>query len=81
MYYTEPFFKVQHGVPGRLPGGWTISPLFQASSGRPSKVTYTEGNCTGCEGFSEVTTPGTSGTGGIGGRGCRPLALHRQPVH
>jgi hypothetical protein len=64
MYYTEPFFKGQHGILGRLLGGWTISPLFQASSGGPSKVTYTEGNCTGCEGFGEVTTPGTSGTGG-----------------
>jgi hypothetical protein len=64
MYYTEPFFKGQHGILGRLLGGWTISPLFQASSGAPSKVTYTEGNCTGCEGFGEVTTPGTSGTGG-----------------
>jgi hypothetical protein len=66
MVYSEPFFKGQHGILGHLLGGWTISPLFQASSGAPTRVSYTEGNCTGCEGFGEVTTPGTSGTGGSG---------------
>jgi Carboxypeptidase regulatory-like domain len=66
MYYTLPFFRGQHGVLGHLLGGWTVSPLFTAQSGSPTGVSYTEGSCTGCEGFGEVTTPGTSGTGGSG---------------
>jgi hypothetical protein len=60
MYYAEPFFKGQHGVIGHILGGWTISPLFTALSGAPIAVSYSEGNCTGCEAFGEVTTPGTS---------------------
>ena len=32
----------------------------QALSGGVTGVTYSEGNCTGCEAFGEVTTPGTS---------------------
>ncbi len=66
MYYNVPFFRGQHGVLGRILGGWTVSPLFTAQSGNPTGVSYTEGSCTGCEGFGEVTTPGTSGTGGSG---------------
>ncbi len=60
MYYQPPFFKGQHGVLGRVLGGWTISPLFTAASGAGTSVGYSEGNCTGCEAFGEVTTPGTS---------------------
>ena len=66
MYYNVPFFKGQHGILGHILGGWTVSPLFTAQSGSPTGVSYTEGNCTGCEGFGEVTTPGTSGTAGSG---------------
>ena len=66
MYYQTPFFKGQKGILGHILGGWTVSPLFTAQSGTPTGVSYTEGNCTGCEGFGEVTTPGTSGTGGSG---------------
>ncbi len=67
MYYSVPYFRGQHGVLGHLLGGWTIAPLFTAQSGGPSAVSYTEGNCTGCEAFGEVTTPGTSAvSGGIG---------------
>jgi hypothetical protein len=60
MYYSPPYFKGQKGVLGHILGGWTISPLFTALSGGVTGVTYSEGNCTGCEAFGEVTTPGTS---------------------
>jgi hypothetical protein len=63
MYYTTPFFKAQHGVLGHVLGGWTIAPIFTAQSGSPLGVSYSEGSCTGCEAFGEVTTPGTSGIG------------------
>jgi hypothetical protein len=63
MYYQPPFFKGQHGVLGHILGGWTFSPLFTAQSGSPIRVSYSEGNCTGCEAFGEVTTPGTSAVG------------------
>jgi hypothetical protein len=67
MYYSVPYFKAQKGVLGHLLGGWTIAPLFTAQSGAPSGVSYSEGSCTGCEAFGEVTTPGTSAvSGGIG---------------
>jgi hypothetical protein len=66
MYYNLPFYRGQHGILGHILGGWTVSPLFTAQSGGPTNVTYTEGSCTGCEAFGEVTTPGTSGTGGSG---------------
>ncbi len=59
-YYTPPVFKGQKGVLGHILGGWTIAPLFTAQSGGGTSVSYTEGNCTGCEAFGEVTTPGTS---------------------
>jgi hypothetical protein len=60
MYYEDPFFKGQHGVLGHILGGWTFAPLFTAQSGGITGPTYSEGNCTGCEAFGEVTTPGTS---------------------
>jgi hypothetical protein len=41
--------------------------LFTAQSGAPNAVSYSEGSCTGCEAFGEVTTPGTSAvSGGVG---------------
>jgi hypothetical protein len=60
MYYEVPFYKGQKGVIGHILGGWTIAPLFTAQSGSPTAIGYSEGNCTGCEAFGEVTTPGTS---------------------
>ena len=60
MYYDVPFFRAQHGVIGHILGGWTIAPLFQAQSGQPFGIVYSEGSCTGCEAFGEVTTPGTA---------------------
>jgi hypothetical protein len=60
LYYAEPFFRGQRGLLGHILGGWTISPLFTAQSGFGTAASYSEGNCTGCEAFGEVTTPGTS---------------------
>lgn len=63
MYYQPQVFRGQHGVLGHILGGWTISPIFTAQSGGGSAVSYSEGNCSGCEAFGEVTTPGTSAVG------------------
>jgi hypothetical protein len=63
MYYEPPVFRGQHGIVGHLLGGWKFSPLFTAISGAPTAVGYSEGNCSGCEAFGEVTTPGTSALG------------------
>lgn len=60
MYYDPPVFRGQHGILGHMFGGWTFSPIFTALSGAPIKPGYSEGSCTGCEAFGEVTTPGTS---------------------
>jgi hypothetical protein len=60
LYYQLPFFKGRHGVLGHALDGWTIAPLFTAQSGNGNSVTYSEGSCTGCEAFGEVTPPGAS---------------------
>ncbi|HTX35348.1 MAG TPA: carboxypeptidase-like regulatory domain-containing protein [Bryobacteraceae bacterium] len=60
MYYAVPFGKGQHGVIGHIIGGWTIAPLFTAQSGAPGAIGYSEGSCSGCEAFGEVTTPGVA---------------------
>jgi Carboxypeptidase regulatory-like domain len=57
MYYQPPVFRGQHGVAGKILGGWVIAPLFTAQSGSPVAVSYSEGNCTACEAFGEVTPP------------------------
>jgi hypothetical protein len=36
--YQPPFFHGQHGVLGRIAGGWTIAPLFSYGSGLPLNV-------------------------------------------
>ena len=56
-YYKPDFYKTQKGVMGHLLGGWTISPLFTAQSGAPIAATFSEGDCTGCQAFGEVTPP------------------------
>jgi hypothetical protein len=38
LVYESPFYKGQHGLPGRLAGGWTFAPLFTAGSGLPLEV-------------------------------------------
>jgi hypothetical protein len=63
MYYSIPYFQSQKGILGHILGGWTIAPIFTAQSGSPTGVSYSEGNCTGCEAFGEVSSPGVSGIG------------------
>lgn len=43
--YAPPFYSSQHGVLGRLLGGWNISPLFIYGSGFPVQVQTANGNC------------------------------------
>jgi len=57
MFYQEPFFKQQHGVLGRILGGWTIAPLFTARSGNPQRVQVG----TNAQAFGEVYGNGNSG--------------------
>lgn len=59
-YYTPPVFTGQRGILGHILGGWTFSPVFTAQSGTPLAVGYSEGSCSGCQAFGEVTTPGNS---------------------
>jgi len=35
MVAEEPWFKAQHGVLGRVAGGWTFAPIFTAGGGAP----------------------------------------------
>jgi hypothetical protein len=60
LYYQSPFFKNKKGPLGYALSGWVIAPLFTAQSGNGISVTYSEGSCTGCQAFGEVTPPGGS---------------------
>jgi hypothetical protein len=62
IYWQPKYFKSQHGVLGHILGGWTISPLFTAQSGPGISPTFSEGSCTGCQAFGEVTPPASSGS-------------------
>jgi hypothetical protein len=62
MYYTPKAFSSQKGVLGKLLGGWTFSPLFTAQSGNPIQPGYSEGGCTGCQAFGEVSTTSSATT-------------------
>ena len=41
--YQPPLFKSQHGVVGRLLGGWSIAPILNMGSGLPNAVVPTDG--------------------------------------
>ncbi len=60
LYYQVPFFKGKKGFLGHALDGWIIAPLFTAQSGNGTSATYSEGSCTGCQAFGEVTPPGSS---------------------
>jgi hypothetical protein len=62
MYYSPKVFLSQKSVVGKLLGGWTFSPLFTAQSGNPFSPTYSEGGCTGCQAFGEVSTTSSATT-------------------
>ncbi len=42
--YQPPFFKGQHGLMGRLLGGWSFAPIFTAGSGLPLEISTTNGD-------------------------------------
>jgi len=45
--YQPPIYKGQHGIAGRLLGGWSISPILNLGSGLPNAVVPTDGNILG----------------------------------
>lgn len=44
LVYELPFYKGQHGVMGRVAGGWTVAPLFVLGSGLPQEVSPSDVN-------------------------------------
>jgi hypothetical protein len=58
VVYQPPFFKSQHGILGRVAGGWTIAPLLASGSGLPLQVSPSDnaGNDTygGGQAFGEA---------------------------
>jgi len=60
--WMEPFFRGQHGVVGRLLGGWRIAPIFTARSGAPLQIGLPNGNG---DSFGETQTGGTSTDGAV----------------
>jgi hypothetical protein len=39
IVYATPWYKQQHGIIGRLAGGWTLSPVVTAGTGQPLQCT------------------------------------------
>jgi hypothetical protein len=62
LYYSPKYFRSQKGVLGKVLGGFTFSPLFTAQSGAPIVPGYSEGGCTGCQAFGEVSTTSSATT-------------------
>jgi hypothetical protein len=62
LYYSPKWFRAQKGVVGHVLGGWTLSPLFTAQSGPALVPGYSEGGCTGCQAFGEVSTTSSATT-------------------
>lgn len=50
MLYQPPFYKAQHGVIGKVLGGWNIAPLFVARTGLPQRLSV-NGNA---QAFGEI---------------------------
>ena len=44
LVYEPPWFKSQHGIAGRLLGGWSFSPIFVAGSGLPLELNVINGD-------------------------------------
>jgi hypothetical protein len=53
LLYQVPFFKSQHGILGRVLGGWAITPLFTAQSGSPLGVSIGTGSTENAQSFGE----------------------------
>jgi hypothetical protein len=62
MYYSPKVYLNQKGILGHVLGGWTFSPLFTAQSGNPIQPTFSEGGCSGCQAFGEVSTASSATT-------------------
>ena len=62
LYYSPKYFRAQKGPVGKVLGGWTFSPLFTAQSGAAIVPGYSEGGCTGCQAFGEVSTTSSATT-------------------
>uniref|UniRef100_Q01XB9 Cna B domain protein n=1 Tax=Solibacter usitatus (strain Ellin6076) TaxID=234267 RepID=Q01XB9_SOLUE len=62
MYYSPKVFLSQKGIAGKLLGGWVFSPLFTAQSGNPIQPGYSEGGCSDCQAFGEVSTTSSATT-------------------
>jgi hypothetical protein len=45
--YQPPLYKGQHGIAGRILGGWSIAPILSIGSGLPNEVVGTDGNILG----------------------------------
>jgi len=44
LVYQPPFFQGQHGLKGRLLGGWSFAPIFTAGSGLPLELSTINGD-------------------------------------
>ncbi|MGA2147862.1 MAG: carboxypeptidase-like regulatory domain-containing protein [Bryobacteraceae bacterium] len=53
MLYKLPFFRGQHGVLGRVLGGWAVAPLFTAQSGSPVEVSIGTGSASDAQSYGE----------------------------
>jgi hypothetical protein len=53
MLYKLPFFRGQHGVLGRVLGGWAVAPLFTAQSGSPMEVSIGTGSASDAQSYGE----------------------------
>jgi hypothetical protein len=61
--WSEPFFRGQKGILGRVLGGWRIAPIFTAHSGYPLNVYNASGN----QSFGETQNSGTNDSAVLAG--------------
>ncbi len=54
MVYQPPFFKGQHGIEGRVLGGWSFAPIFTAASGSPLEINIGAAGLGDCESYGEA---------------------------
>lgn len=53
LLYQVPFLRGQHGILGRMLGGWAVTPLFTAQSGAPLEVSIGTGSTQNAQSFGE----------------------------
>ena len=53
IVYQPPFFKGQHGIEGRVLGGWSFAPIFTARSGFPLEINIGASGNGDCEAYGE----------------------------